>query len=216
MSQQRKGLRLHVSSQGPGLVLLLLVLHATECRVDVRIVRLKPVPEGSPQHASGSARRPSLHHVVFAVEEIRGIAGVEGHGHKPRERREFRSRPFPPVAHQIVNSKRARSVRMRACWRRIPLLEIKVPTSRARRVVAPRISSLTPALARSISRSVKLFFAWQRAPQPLRVGRSLRMAYVNGPVQRQADLTEHRTVHPKISILLPKRRMLNAFLFLPG
>src|SRR5208282_917859 len=212
---QRKGLRQHVSSQGPGYLLLVLVFHATEGCVDVRIVRLEPVPEGSPQHARSRSRRPSLHHIVFAIEEIRGIAGVKGHRHKSGKRLKFRSRPFPPVAHQIVNAKRARPFWMRSRWCRIPLLKIKIAVTRAWRTIAPRKSSLAPTLTRSISRPVKLRFAGQLAPEPLRICRRFRVAYVYRPIQRQANLAEHRTVHPQISVALPKGWMPYALFFFP-
>src|SRR5690348_10906383 len=39
-----------------GLLLLVLILYAAECRVDVRIMRLEPVSERSPQHARSSPR----------------------------------------------------------------------------------------------------------------------------------------------------------------
>src|SRR5258708_12613601 len=84
-----------------------LVLDATECCVDVRIMRLEPVSERPPQHARGGARRATLHHVVLAVKETRGVTRIEGHRRESRKCRELRPRPFPPITHKIMHAKRA-------------------------------------------------------------------------------------------------------------
>src|SRR5579859_7574088 len=215
-------IRTHVSTEGfalacrlPNKGLLLLVLYSPEFFVDVRIMRLKPVPEGSPQHARSRSRRPALHHVVLPIEEIRGIAGIKGHRRESRKWRERRSGPFPAVAYQVANPEGARSFRICSRRYRIPLMKIKIAVPRAGGFFSPWIAPFAPALARSISGSMKLRFARQRSPQPLGVGRCLRVAHIDGPLQRQANFAKHRAVEPQISLAPPKCRMLHAFLFLP-
>src|SRR5579859_693534 len=217
-------IRTHVSTEGfalacrlpgKGFLLLVLFFYAPECCVDVRIMWLKPVPEGSPQHACSRSRRPALHHEVLPIEEIRRIAGIKRHRRESRKWRERRSGPFPAVAYQVANPEVARSFRICSRRCRIPLMKIKIAVPRAGDLFSPWIAPFAPALARSISGSMKLRFARQRSPQPLGVGRRFCMAHIDGPLQRQANFAEHRAVEPQISLAPPKRRMLHAFLFLP-
>src|SRR6266436_5172223 len=92
----------------------LLVLDATECRVDVGIMGLEPVSERPPQHARSRAGRATLHYVVLAVEEIGRVTRIERHRRETRKRRELRPRPFPSVSHKVVHAKCAGAGRMRA------------------------------------------------------------------------------------------------------
>src|SRR5216684_8718455 len=105
-------------------------------------MRLEPISERPPQHARSGARRATLHHVVLAVKEIRGIAWIERHRRKPRKRRELRPRPLPPVSGKILHAESACSRGMRAHRRRIPRFEIEVSPGRARGFLAPRIAAL--------------------------------------------------------------------------
>src|SRR5580692_1482688 len=90
-----------------------LFLHTAEATVDIRIMRLKPVPVRTPQHARIRARRAALHHIMFSVEKIRRIPAIEIKRLKSRQRPECRGSPLPPVPQHIVNSKRAGPFRMR-------------------------------------------------------------------------------------------------------
>src|SRR4029077_6826071 len=56
---------------------LVSVGHATETRVHVGIVRLKPVTERAAQHAGGRARGPAFHDEVLVVEEVGGVSAIE-------------------------------------------------------------------------------------------------------------------------------------------
>src|SRR5207245_9145189 len=80
-------------------------------------MRFEPVSKRSPQHARSGARRATLHHIVFAVEEICGIVRLEWHWCKPRKWRELRPRPLPTVPHEIVHAEGASAWDMRPRWR---------------------------------------------------------------------------------------------------
>src|ERR1700704_4654610 len=129
-------------AMGSPVLRLGLVLDATECCVDIRIMRLEPISERPPQHARGGARRAALHHIVLAVKEICRVTRVERHGSESRKRCELRSRPFPSVSHQIMHTKGTRACGMCAHRRGIPRFEIEVSPGRARRFLAPGIAAL--------------------------------------------------------------------------
>src|SRR5258708_35637717 len=196
--------------------LAFLVLDATKSCVDVSVMRLEPVSERRPQHTRSRARRTALHDVVFPVKKIRGIAWIERHRPKAREESELRSRPFPPVAQQVLHSECARAFRMRARGGSIPMVKIEITVLRARRFFAPGIASLRFAFRGAIRRAMKLRFRRQLPPQPFCVRCRFRVAHVHGPIERQADLLEHGAVHPQISVTLPQNPMLDPLTFLPG
>src|SRR5207237_362637 len=60
-------------------------------------MRLEPVAERTAQHAAGGAGRPAFQHVVLAVEEICGIAWIEGHGRECWKRLELGARQLQAV-----------------------------------------------------------------------------------------------------------------------
>src|SRR6266403_1360271 len=193
-----------------------LVLDATECCVDVRIMRLEPISERPAQHARRGARRATFHHVVLAVKETCRITRIESHGRESRKRCELRSRPLPAVPHKIVHAESARSRGMRAYRRRIPRFEMEVSFGWAWLFLAPRIAALKCAVRRSIGRAMKLRFRRQLAPQPFCIRCGFGVTYVHRPFQRQSNFAKHRSVHPEVAFAPPKHRMLDAFLCFPG
>src|SRR5260370_14235472 len=195
--------------------LALSVLDATESCVDVSVMRLEPVSERRPQHARGRARRTALHDVVFPVKKIRGIAGIERHRRKAGEGCELRSRPFPPVAQQVLHSECARAFRMRARRGSIPMGKIEITMLRARRFFAPGIASLRFAFRGALPRALKLPFRRQLPPQPFCVRCRFCVARVHGPIKRQPDFLEHGAVHPQISVTLPYAWLLDPPLSFP-
>src|ERR1044072_124525 len=100
----------------------------------MRIMRLEPIAEGTPQHASGGARRASFQHEMFSIKKVCRVTRIEWHWREARQRREYRSRPFPPVSYQIVNSKCARSLGMGSTRRGVKIRKIKVTESRLRQI----------------------------------------------------------------------------------
>src|SRR5260370_2721581 len=179
-------------------------------------MRLEPVWERPPQHASGGARRAALHYEVLAVEEICGVIRIEGHGREPRKRRELRPGPLPPVPHKIMNPNGARARGMRADRRGIPRFEIEISPGSAWRFLAPGITALQRAIGRSIRGAMELRFGRQFAAEPFRIRAGLRVAHVSWPLGRQTNLAKHRSVDPQIAFAHPEHRMLDAFLHLPG
>src|SRR5260370_1690734 len=159
-------------------------------------MRLEPVWERPPQHASGGARRAALHYEVLAVEEICGVIRIEGHGREPRKRRELRPGPLPPVPHKIMNPKRARARGMRADRRGIPRFEIEISPGSAWRFLAPRITALPRAVGRSIPGTMKLRLGRQFAPEPFRIRSGLRLPHLTCPLARQTNLAKHPSSHP--------------------
>ena len=51
---------------------------------------------------------------MLAVEKIRRISRVERHGLKSRKGREFRARPFPSVADEVLHVESAGASQVRA------------------------------------------------------------------------------------------------------
>src|SRR4029077_7123214 len=193
-----------------------LVLDATECCVHIRIMRLEPISERTPQHTRGGARRATFHYVVLAVKEVRGITRIKRHRRKSRKRCELRPCPLPPVPHKILHAESARSRGMRPHRQRVPRFEIEVSPRRARRFLAPRIPALLLAVWRSIRGAMKLRLRRQFAPQPFRIRRGFRMANVNRPLLRQTDLSEHGAINPKVALARPEHRMLAPLFRFPG
>src|SRR5260370_3517822 len=185
----------------------LLVLNATERCVDIRIMRLEPIPERAPQHARSGARRATLHHIVLAVKEVCGVARIEGHGRKSWKWRKLRPRPLPPVPHEIVYAKSTRPGGMCSHWQGVPRFEIEIPPGRARRFFAPRIAALPHALRRSIRRAMKLRFARHFASQPFRIRTAFGVAHVDRPLPRQSYLPKPRPAFPEVSFLSPSHRL---------
>src|SRR5688572_1115500 len=80
-------------------------------------MRLKPVTERSPQHASRCPERSALHDVVPSVEKSGGVARIEWKSLEPVERREGRAGPLPAVADEVGDASIA--ARTRSQYRRI-------------------------------------------------------------------------------------------------
>src|ERR1700686_1072951 len=116
-----------------------LVFDAAKLRVHVRIMRLEPVAERPAEHARCRARRTALHHEVLAIEEIRGIPGIERKWLESRERRKRRARPFPAIPDEIGDAEVADALRVRSRGNQVPTLEIKIAVPRRGRFRAPRV-----------------------------------------------------------------------------
>src|SRR5258708_4616096 len=128
---------------------------------------LEPVAERPPQHASRRARRSPLHDVVLSIEEIRRVPGIKRHRSESGKWLEFRARPFPAVAHDILNAKSARPAWIRSHRTRIPMRKIKISVPRFGRFLAPWIISLHFRVRSAVRRAMKLLLGWQLASKPL-------------------------------------------------
>src|SRR5229473_838268 len=179
-------------------------------------MRLEPVSKRPPKHASGGARRATLHHIVLAVKKVCRIAGIEWHRCESRKRPKLRARPLPPVSYQVVypESTRARGMQTDRC--RIPRFEIEIPPRCARCFLAPGIAALLLAARRSIRGAMKLRLRRQFPPQPFCIGGGFRVAHIHRPLLRQTYLAKHRAINPQVALAPPEHRMLDAFLRLPG
>ena len=58
-------------------------------------------------------------------------------------------------------------------------------------------------------------FRRQSVASPRRIGAGFRVTHIDGPVQGQWDLLEHRAKQPPFSRSSPEHRMFDAFLFFP-
>src|ERR1700674_2339734 len=188
----------------PRSLLQSLVFDAPKLRVHVRVMRLEPVAERPAQHASGCARRTTLHHEVLAIEEIRGISGIERKGLEPWKRRELRARPFPTIPHEIGDAEFTDAVRVRSRGNRIPALEIEiaVPRGWCFRTPGVRVFDAAASAARG---AMPFRFARQFFSYPASIGRRLIMADVHRPVERQGNFRKHCAIAPGISLGNPKR-----------
>src|SRR5439155_790695 len=157
--------------------------HAAESRINVLIVRLKPVSERSAEHAGGRTGRAALHHVVLAVKEIVRVARIERELPEAGEGYKNGRRPLPAVAEQIVYAKSALSVWGRVDRSRIPAFKIEVAKLWLWNVVPPGIQSFrAPRVA--VCGPVPLRFSRQRLPCPERISARFRVADIYRPVQR--------------------------------
>src|SRR5439155_19920602 len=117
----------------------ILLFDATERRVDVRIVRLEPVAEGAPKHASGGARRACLHDVVFSIKKFRGVARIERHRRKAWQRCKYGARPLPAVPNKIMNPECTHTVRLSSALLSGKMLKIIIAVLRFRWLATPWI-----------------------------------------------------------------------------
>src|SRR5579872_833396 len=107
----------------------LVVIHQAETGIHVWIVGTEPVTKTRPQEARRSARRRAFHHVMLAVEEVGGVAGIERKFFESFEWGEDRGGPLPSVADHLSRAVRTRCSRIDGD--RIPALEIRVDGRRA-------------------------------------------------------------------------------------
>src|SRR6202011_4666574 len=178
-----------------GRVLSDLVFHATECRVYVWIMSLEPIAKRWPQHARGSSRRTTLHHIMLAVKKIRRISRVERHGFESGEGCEFRARPLPPVADQVLYVKSAGACWVRTHGRRLPGMKIKTAVALGWSFITPGIESCcSRSFGASVCCAMKLRLGRQFSSQPIRVSGGFAVAQVNRPVAGQAHFAKHSAV----------------------
>src|SRR5208283_4727038 len=188
--------------------------HAAETCIYILVMRLEPVAKRWPQHAGGGARRATLHDEVLAIEEICRVAGVERKPLEARKGCEKRGSPFPPVAKHAIYAKCALAAGKGSYGLRIPTVEIEVAVVCIRRVVAPQVSYFN-SVRSTVCGTVPLLFRGKRLLSPVRVGRGLGMTHIDGPVQRQWNFFEHRTIKPLAACLFPKTRVRHAISSLP-
>src|SRR6266404_8310549 len=140
---------------------------------------LEPIAEGTPEHAGGGARRTPFHHIVLSVEEICRVTWIECPRRESGQRRKHRARPFPAVAHQVMNSKCACTVGICSAWRGIKMSKIEIAKLRPRRFFAPRIAALLIAMRHPVGGAMELLFARQLSIQPFRIRGRFGMAHVH-------------------------------------
>src|SRR5436853_659687 len=191
-----------------------LIAHAAESRICILIMWLKPIAEGAPQHAGGSARRTAFHDVVLAIEEIRRIPAIEGEWLEALEGREQSRSPFPTIAEQVSHTKGALRLRKSANRSWIPSLEIKIPQLVAWRCATPRVRIFSLVL-RTISCAVPLRFRWQLLTGPTCIGARLSVTHIYGPIWRQREFIEHRAQEPLTVFATPEDWMCDVLLRLP-
>src|SRR5439155_25311732 len=194
----------------------ILLFDATERRVDVRIVRLEPVAEGAPKHASGGARRASLHDVVFSIKKIRGVTGIERHRRKARQRCKYGARPLPAVPNKIMNPECTHTVRVSSARRRGKMRKIKIAELRCWRLVTPWIAALFVRIGDAICCAMELLFARQLSIEPLCIRGRFRMAYIDWQLHRQRPFRKHAPIIPNIPAAMPKGWVFDPVLFPPG
>src|SRR5215470_1113691 len=88
--------------------------------IDVLVMRLEPVTERCPQHASRGPRRSALHDIVFSVKEICRISGIKRERHETGKRLKWGRGPFPSIAQHVFDAESACSAGMRVNRHRLP------------------------------------------------------------------------------------------------
>src|SRR5258706_1759074 len=124
------------------------VRDAAELGEDVRVVGLEPVAEARAHQGVGGRPRAALQHVVFAVEEVGGIALVAWDvGGEAGQAREHAARPLPAVADQILHAPGARALGMRTHRRRRPVAEADIAVLGSAALRGPGDRGVEPGLA---------------------------------------------------------------------
>src|SRR5690242_4437654 len=157
-------------------------------------MRLEPIAERTAQHARGGARRCAFCNVMPAIEEVCGIARIEGHRGESWERRELGARPLPAISDEIVDAKRACARGMGADRGRIPGVKIEISVTLGWRLVAPGIVALLRAFRSAVGSTMELRFAGKLAPEPIRVGCGFGVTGVHRPFQGKADFAKHGAI----------------------
>src|SRR6516164_2915565 len=104
-----------------GAVLTLISLsRAPEPRVDVLVVWLEPISEGSAEHALLCTRGTSLHDVVHPIKKISRITLIERERLETRKRLKKARGPFPSVGDHSLDAECAPAGRECIHRRRIP------------------------------------------------------------------------------------------------
>src|SRR4030095_15525789 len=179
---------------------------AAELREDVRVVGLEPVAETGADEVPRGRPGGALEHVVLAIEEVSRVARIGWDvGFEAGQPGEWRPRPLPAVADQVVHAPRARSLRVRAHRRGGPTLEVEIAVERTGRRRPPGDAE---------GRSVELRLGRQAPALPARIGTCLGEAHVDGPVAHglERDQVEGGAVYPTVALSLPDRRMAPGFM----
>src|SRR5258708_22364922 len=184
----------------------LLAAHAAKSGVCKLLMRMEPVGERAPQHARCGARRPAFQDEVLAIEEIGGVSAVERKWCECGERGKFSGSPLTPIAEHAVNTEGALALGKYVHRGGAPACEIEIAKLLRRPFLAPRVLPLF-ALRGSVCRALPLGFSEQRLPCPSCVSVRFRVTHIDGPIQRQWDIVEHRAIQPAIAFMLPESRM---------
>src|SRR5258708_16165338 len=107
-------------------------------------MRLEPVAKRPTQNARGGARRAAFHHKMLAVKKVCGVAGIKRQRAKSLEGLEDRARPFPTVAQEVFDAKRAGAGGVRADRAGVPSLKIKIALPHPGPLLAPPITASLP------------------------------------------------------------------------
>src|SRR5918994_1991179 len=121
---------------------------------------------------------------MLAVEEVSGVRRVRGHRPEAWKRCKHGTRPFPAVAHEIVDAPRAASGGVTPRRLRIPALEVEHSVRSGGHCFSPRKGTLA-TIRRAIGRPVEFRLAREPRATPSRVRRRLRMTDVDRPRGRE-------------------------------
>src|SRR2546427_4218771 len=119
-----------------------LSFHAPKSRVNVRIVRLKPVAGRPAQHARSGACSPAFCDVMLAVKEVGGVARIKRKWLEPGKGPEDCARPLPTIAQQVGRTEGTGAGGIRPHGDPIPAPEVQVPEELVLRVVSPRVKAV--------------------------------------------------------------------------
>src|SRR5690242_5729360 len=143
------------SSDEQGRSSISLAFNQAKRRVDVWIIRTKPISKRPAKQAMRSAAGSSLHYVMMTIEEVFGVPGVVRFGTKAGKRLEHSRCPFPTVTHQLCDTVITVALGRGGHGDRVPGREVERSISRGKRLVAPGIFALD-TVARGIRSSMEL------------------------------------------------------------
>src|SRR5216684_792114 len=160
-----------------------LIVRTTERGVDVRIAWAEPVSEAAADELGSCGRRRPLHHVVLAVEEVRGVQGIRRHWREAGEAVKDRRGPLPAITDEVFDAPGAGAGRIRADRYRIPVCESEITARLIGKRIPPRKTALL-AFRRTERRAVILTLGWQSFAAPCRISGGLVVRHVDRRVER--------------------------------
>src|SRR6202795_5411881 len=128
-------------------------------------MRLKPIAEGAPKHAGVGARRSALHHEMFRIEKVGGVALVKREKLQSRQGTKKRCSPLPTVAQKILYTEIAGAYWMPVDGRGVPVLKAKISARVIGGFIAPGILPLA-SFRRAVSGAMPLLFGGEFFARP--------------------------------------------------
>src|SRR3974377_195348 len=108
---------------------LAFVRYAPKTRINILVVRLKPVPKGPPKECVCRSRGTAFQNEMLSVKEIRGVACIKRKRLEAGERPELGRAPFPTVTEHPHSAECTDTVHSAVNGCGIPTREIEIASA---------------------------------------------------------------------------------------